>query len=308
MKKLLGACLLAAHGAAHSATALFDLADRQKRELTVYADNDLISPTNTDRYYTHGLRFELKYPGRKTDYSLIIGQAIYTPADLTLTADQQPADSWPYSAWLYLGVKKESRASGGQRHSYEINLGCVGPCARGEETQRAAHKLFNAVKSKGWDAQIAQVWGLQLNYRSQLRYRPTSLSSEVAYSPYYGAALGNIFVNAFAGAEFRSGTQRLDKNGREHTASDTIRSTLFFRVEARWVVHNTLLQGALWDDQSAHTVAIRHGVIESAVGFVWPMQTYAIGYKLVARSTEVRQHRWSLFRHSYGQIEFTTQF
>jgi len=128
----------------------------------------------TDRNYTDGVRYSYKYvglrqyrkppdasegllPGFNLDpvsseacsdaklcyhksYTFYLGHSMYTPSNIKLTADQLSPDERPYAAWVYVGFYRELFASDGRYWRYGLDLGCIGPCAQGEQLQTFIHR------------------------------------------------------------------------------------------------------------------------------------------------------------------------
>jgi hypothetical protein len=107
--------------------------------------------------------------------TVLIGQQLFTPRDTTTSAPLP--DDRPYAGWAYLGLRQEllqplepstSSGSEGHRrwrtHSFELQLGVVGPSAGGEWTQRRAHDFDESPQSNGWHNQITDRFGWQAYY------------------------------------------------------------------------------------------------------------------------------------------------
>jgi len=108
--------------------------------------------------------------------SIFFGQQLFTPKDTTI-ATPIPDDR-PYAGWAYVGSRLELlqplaySAQGHRRwrtHSFELQVGAVGPLAQGEATQRAFHDLDESAQSNGWDNQISNRFGWQAFYHYSTR-------------------------------------------------------------------------------------------------------------------------------------------
>lgn len=131
-------------------------------------ENDVF--TGTDQHYTNGVR--LSYLSRQDDVpdfirrfaavmpfvelgaklraGYALGHNIYTPNDTQATG--LVAGERPYAGYLYAGfaVVAESEARLGDiLDTWELDLGIVGPSARGEEVQNDFHRLIGSPQARG---------------------------------------------------------------------------------------------------------------------------------------------------------------
>ena len=172
--------------------------------------------TNTDRDYTNGIRFTLQRiptqpepaqgdkPQSRSTYGFHVGHNTYTPSDITLPPSQINRADRPYAAWLYAGVYKEERRPTSEAWRYELNLGCIGPCAQGERVQTEWHEFVGAPIPQGWDAQIRNAPGVL----ARIEYSPrvfTSAPKVWEFLPAFTADIGNIFLRAGMEGTFRLG-------------------------------------------------------------------------------------------------------
>lgn len=193
--------------------------------LSLIFENDLFA--DTDRNYTNGvavtwlggigqtpdlvLRAARLFPlfpeigTVRTSYAL--GQAMYTPSDITL--ENPPADDRPYAGWLYgsVGLLAET----GQRlDRLELTLGVVGPAAGAERTQKRVHEIVGSPRPEGWDTQLKNEPTLLLTYQRSWRSyvaRDQLFDTGLGFdlTPHAGGALGNVFTYANFGATARFG-------------------------------------------------------------------------------------------------------
>lgn len=136
---------------------------------TVAVENDFldIGLKGTDRYFTGGFNgvlawqrssggkfFRVLFPSPLEDsasvHSIGVHQKVFTPFDIAKSTPS-PGD-YPYAAGLYLSMTNTSTVES-MRFSSALLVGVTGPAARGEETQKAVHRLINGVEPKGWGFQ-----------------------------------------------------------------------------------------------------------------------------------------------------------
>lgn len=206
--------------------------------LSLYIENDSrnVGGPGSDQNYTNGIKLSYIYAENKipswskplidwndylkerlknseTNYGISLAQQIYTPND-TQTSTLIKNDR-PYAGWLYVGFMARFNTSA---HSdfLELDIGVVGPEAMGEKVQNEFHKLIGKETAKGWDNQINTEPGFQLAYQQRLKFYDLKFGSDrmiVDVIPYYGAAVGNIFIGAHAGGIIRIGNKLADDFG-----------------------------------------------------------------------------------------------
>ncbi len=217
-------------------------AQQQKPRVVVsnfYEENDLFA--DTDQHYTQGLKFsflmeregtppwmEKLVPGlwsffgdenlpslHNAGWSL--GQNMYTPDEITFT--HLDPDDRPYAGWLYIGrllqisadcdatapLPPGADACQEQLHSFELDLGVVGPASGARWAQTQVHKIIDSPEPLGWGHQIGNEPAALLLYRGKWRFPNRSLTFDA--TPSAGFALGNVLTYLSAG-----GTLRLGRN------------------------------------------------------------------------------------------------
>jgi hypothetical protein len=292
---------------------------------TLYLDNDVFN--GTDRYYTNGFRFahlsrdfsteelpafyqgagRLLLPNFRNDATVknvgfSFGQSIFTPADTRTTAPQ--IDDRPYAAWLYLGGSLQAKTQN-RLDLLEINVGVVGPSALGEELQNLVHDVMGSDRALGWDNQLDDEFAFNLYYQRKWRQKflfgqdpggwGVSLHSSV------GASLGNVHIDANAGAAIRFGFNLPDDFGSNRITpvsyvqpAPSLRSTdnrgfglyIFAGVDGYARAHNAFLDGGVW--RNGRSVDSRVFVGELEVGIAATWNEWRLGYTQVFRTEEFR--------------------
>jgi lipid A 3-O-deacylase len=334
--------ILDAGRAVSSPTAFFG-ASPYGTTFVVDADNDSLQLRGTDRDYTNGTRVSLvRFRGDflaaessqelyTTAYGLQLGQNMYTPSDISLPPEQVDRRDHPYGAWLYAGLwKEEYRLSEGSgRYSrYELNLGCMGPWAQGEEVQKWVHERTNSRTPMGWDLQVEDALGVQ----ARVEHSPFVMRSAdggLELVPRLSADVGNIFLQGAVGATVRLSLGRMipfecggerspiapfnminpaaasaRRGGRCEAPLEGFRQFYFFsRIEGKTVLYNALLQGPMLNDDSPHTVSPRRLLIDGEIGAALQWGAWNIRYSIATRSTEVKDQDWQLIRYRFGRAQ-----
>lgn len=196
---------------------------------TLHYENDFLS--GTDRDYTSGLKLTwstpytndaakagwpsffyplmsrlplVNNPRQQKAVSLSIGQEIFTPGD-----KKNPdliVDDRPYAGRTYIAAGFHSKTERKQ-HTWELNIGIVGPASYAEDSQKLVHKINGATDPKGWDNQLDNEITVDAVFETQWKVGPPQFPQTFSYDfiPHAGARLGTVNIYANAGAEFRFG-------------------------------------------------------------------------------------------------------
>jgi len=186
--------------------------------VNLYFENDIFA--NTDSEYTDGSRLStllyrpagaqewLKIPftdatSRAHFISFSITQEMFTPSDLN--ESELIVDDRPYAGWLYFEMGLH-QSSPHHLDSLSLQIGMVGPASGMEQLQRFVHENSGSDVAQGWDNQLNNELGIQLNYQHKWRYVPETLwGVESSVVPYLGGEFGNIAIKANAGILLRFG-------------------------------------------------------------------------------------------------------
>ncbi len=298
---------------------------------TFQGENDALAVgRGSDEHYTNGVRyFGLRRPGLAPGWAerfaawwcgwacaetavrpavgFAVGQNFYTPDDISVP-ELIPEDR-PYAAWLYGSVLLEiSDRDLRRQHSFELQLGLVGPAAGGEWLQTEVHELIDSEPPLGWDHQLPNEPGINLIYRLQRRYGGRYLD----FVPHFGGALGTVLVMANAGGTVRAGwnisglpqpeipatvgPQMADGKGRPRWEL-----YVFAGVDGRAVAHNIFLDGTVFRD--SHSVDKENFVYDLRAGLSIRYRSFRFHYAFVRRSEEFSPRRGEFDGvHNFGSF------
>jgi len=189
-------------------------------------------------------------------------QAIFTPLNRSSTALIR--DDRPYAAALLLGLGYNARLESRLQASL-LQVGIVGPSARGRQAQNAIHKLTGDKPFRGWDNQLHDEGVFRLLHERFRRHVPSdaegrSRSGNWDAITHWGAGVGNLLTHADVGGELRWGRGLPDDFGSTPTrptdgrieggargpgvGGDHGRSFHgFASIDARWVLRDISLDG-----------------------------------------------------------------
>jgi lipid A 3-O-deacylase len=282
-------------------------------EVQLFIENDVLA--GTDRYYTNGfklgvgapfpaLRDFFEIPAKYSldifsdaqashHFGLFLGQNIYTPRRISITAPQ-PYDL-PWAAWLYLGGVAQ-RAKGNRLDTAELDIGVVGPPALGKEVQSNWHKLIGVAQPEGWGNQLPSELGFSAAYLQKRKYG----NSHFEIVPHMGLTLGTVMTLARIGGTVRFGQNMTGfgpdtiepggamlqntRRDRDGAGRPRYEWSGFIGTDVRYVARNIFLDGTVFH-QSA-SVDKHHIVRDITLGAAIRIDVIRISLTRVLRSEE----------------------
>lgn len=284
-----------------------------------------IIPGGTDKHYTQGLHFTLRWPDQETpflfkplswlprwgirepvnNYGVTAGQDIFTPVDLDTTS--LVVTDRPYAGWLYLGFFRDIRGltPGGipLQDTIGINLGVIGPWALGEQAQNRWHQIVNVATAEGWDNQLNNEFGFLLHASRQWLLWQNGNTDMLAFQfiPDIGINLGNVNTSARAGAMIRIGHNIPDDFGKEYK---TVWGAYVFAAGgASAIAYNAFLDGNI--SGNSHSVTKDPFVLDGRLGIVLVLHRCEFTYAYTIHSDEFKNQDGF---DAYGTIAFTYRF
>lgn len=278
---LLAVSILAAPAGAADA-GLRELFARGRPTWTLDIDNDSLLMNRDDGLYTSGLRISGNYRLRDGDgwrsAGWRFGQQIHTAKDTQRRPAQLGPLDRPYAGWLYGGVYYRIERADGSELAFGLDLGCLGPCAGGRQTQRFLHRVLDQPQPQGWDAQLSNEWGVVAHVGG--RGPLVRLGRAFDLRAGLAARVGNIFTDLSGDLTLRAGAAR--------ASADGSRLYGFLRGGLRAVGRDATLQGGLFNGDDPHEVTPRRITREMEAGLQWQSGAWAVRASVVARGSEVR--------------------
>lgn len=329
-RRIVGVLIAGIHLSISGPSAGQPVDDDARGSLNVVIENDVFAAT--DRHYTNGLRFDYLTAPRPADSLTAkvlawlpgngggraragwqFGQSIFTPTDTEATA--LLPDERPYAAWLYAGFSLVY-STPSHIDTWTLNVGTVGPRAKGEEVQNGFHDLINDGKAAGWENQIGNTAGAMLIVERKWRAiaEVEMLGLGVDVMPHVGVSLGNIEQYANAGFTVRIGDDLRNDFGppRIHPS---LPGTAFFMPEDRWSWYLFAgLDGRYVDTNifiDDHDESFRWNlekerwVADVQMGVVVTRGDFRLAYSFVYRSPQFEQQQDG---DRFGSLGFTWRF
>ncbi len=294
------ACLMA--GLLYLATAdassaeMKQIFDTGRPTTTLDIDNDSLLLNRADGLYTSGLRLTQNYRQRQGDGWVSagwrFGQQIHTPKDAQLRPEQLGPLDRPYAAWLYGGLYYRVENADGSETAFGLDLGCLGPCALGRQTQKALHHLLSQPQPNGWSTQLSTELGVVAHLGGRGPY--WRIGRSVDLRPGVAVRIGNIFADLSGDLTLRVGElQPLPE-------ASTVYG--FLRAGARAVGYDATLQGGLFRHESERTVDPKRLTGELEAGLQWQGGRWAVRMSVVTRSNEIRGLSESAGRQDFVRL------
>jgi hypothetical protein len=295
---------------------------------TMYLENDgtFLKPEHrTDRHYTSGLKlvytdkpdcnwlkefsrwnnFAPENEKASTAVGYFLGQDIFTPDHADDPSKRSPHDR-VFAGWLYGGMFVQ-RAAGDKMEHFELNLGVIGPSARGEEAQKNIHIMIGADPPKGWEDQLSDEFAADFTYFTRQRADAITFRHTENFDSHveYGFTAGSAHRNAILGFVFRGGINLPNDFGPgrlEAPACSTDKSRddlnhlyLFSRFGGKLVEYDRFLTGL---DQKPLV-----GILQAGIG--WRYKSFELTY---SQTFMTREYDEQPGEDSYGSLTASYRF
>lgn len=293
----------------------------QQALLQVKFDNDIFS--NTDIYYTNGIRIEhispiwqkspvarlLLSPSRKgeTRYGVSIVQNMYTP-QFPVREDIQYGDR-PFASYLLLGhLCIHNNKQKKHRLTSEIDLGVIGPASLGGAIQSYLHG--EEKRPKGWKNQITD--DVIANYN--LRFEKGMVEKQ-GHELMVTSAIqaGTLYTSGEIGLKYLWGNRnsyfsdyynipsRFSPKQPWHTY---FTYQFGFETEMAFIGYDATLQGGMLNQSSPYTIPnsnLKRFVWKSEASLSISYKKYSAAFVQYLTSPEFTDMRW----HKWGRIKVT---
>jgi lipid A 3-O-deacylase len=288
--------------------------DKPERYFKFNYDNDFFSAT--DRYYTQGIYLELIMPFIKKSplskllipinktalnyYGIKAEQDVFTPRSIrhnSIFYGERPYAGVFFISHFLVSINTEKK----QKLSTGIDLGIIGPAAKGEEEQKGIHKALQNIQPLGWQYQIASDYVLNYNLKFE---KGLVAKKHLEFIGYINSRTGTLYDDYGIGAFLRTGWmssyfKNLGVNSySKDNNSKKFQCYFFAKAELKAVAYNATMQGGMFNKNSVYTISskdIKRAVATAIVGIVISYKRVSIEYTKVYISSEFRYglaHGW----------------
>ena len=139
-----------------------------KHEFGITSDDDSYIDFHSDKYYTNGTFLYYRYLSHAQHKKLAkkiiefkIGQQIYTPYQSNVPSIK--LQDRPFAGYLFAQAGINKFYHDGSALKLSSSLGILGPGSQAEQVQTIWHRLINYTTPAGWEYQIKNTAGAQLD-------------------------------------------------------------------------------------------------------------------------------------------------
>ncbi|MDP3470168.1 MAG: lipid A deacylase LpxR family protein [Daejeonella sp.] len=286
-----------------------------KSELGFRSDNDSYLAQGQDRYYTNGLfvkyrsaidQSAIKNPKlNKIIWELESGQKMFNPQ--TGSIMNPDFIDRPFAAYLYVGGAINFLYNSEGNLKLKMQIGTIGPSAKGKEAQEFLHNTFGFYEIDGWQWQVNNELGINSSLEFQkLIGRLGSQKTDFSVSSYLNA--GNTFAGAGAGILFRTGainplhssasTQSVVSNN----SKSKVEKEFFFYAKPmlHFIAYDATIKGGMFRNEKGPVVFdAKPLVFSQQAGAIFSRNRWTADFSVIFKSREIKS---SAKPHQYGSM------
>lgn len=256
------------------------------------------------------------YKNHDNYISLSYVQQIYTPKNID--SKELIKDDRPYAGYSYLQTGLY-QSNDNNLKSFIVQIGIVGPASKMNKVQEFIHNLIGSPIPQGWENQLSNELGFQLNYSEKQNYIADKiLGLESNFIPEYGFELGNISTEIYTSVLFRwgwnlakdYGVNSIDNNS--YSKLPTIANNSYkkrwgfnfnFSTRANIVLRNIFLDGNSFNE--SHNVEKNYFTINAKYGISLSYDQFSLDY---IRTYTTKEFKTQDDIHSYGSLLISYNF
>ena len=293
-----------------------------KNEFGFKSDNDSYLAQGSDRYYTNGLFLTFRHAmdqrkvyGKinKKIWEIEAGQRMYN-AQSGNVPDITYVDR-PFAAYLYVGGSMNWLYSKEHTLKLSLQVGAIGPAAKGQEAQEFLHKTAGFYEVNGWQYQVNNAIGINssLEY-SRFIYRlpsdkvdfsvATNLNFGTTYS---GAGIGALIRAGSISQFFHSATSNSRTSNQYVTKPLAEREFFFFvRPVLNFIAYDATVQGGLFNEEKGPvTYDVKRLVFSKEFGVMYAYKRWTADFSAIFKSKEIES---LAKKHQYGSASLYYRF
>ncbi|HCN82713.1 MAG TPA: DUF2219 domain-containing protein [Sphingobacteriaceae bacterium] len=311
-------CLLLCNSGIH----LFAQSFVYKNEFGFRSDNDSYLAQGSDRYYTNGLFLTFRHAmdqrkvyGKlnKKIWEIEAGQRMYN-AQSGSVPDITYVDR-PFAAYLYVGGSMNWLYTKENTLKVSVQVGTIGPSAKGKAAQELLHKTFGFYEINGWQYQVNNAIGINssLDY-SRFIYRLAN--DKVDFSVVSNLNLGTTYSGAGLGALIRAGSISQffhsaisnSRTSNQYVTKPLAEREFFFfaRPVLNFIAYDATVQGGLFnEDKGPVTYDVKRLVFSKELGVMYAYKRWTADFSVMFKSKEIES---PAKKHQYGSINLYYRF
>jgi lipid A 3-O-deacylase len=287
-------------------------------------DNDFFS--GTDRYYTQGILLTFIHPVVRYSpfshmlvrlskdalnyYGFHAEQDVFTPRSIRYNGGAIYYGERPFTAVFFVSHSLTSiHSSKKLLLRTQLDLGVLGPEAKGEEEQKGIHKALNNIQPQGWENQLSTDYIVNYTAKIEKGFINKQHLELMASST---ARLGSLYTDLGIGLNIRLGlfSPYFNNLGLEKNAALRRQDFKIYgvaKLNAKVVGYNATLEGGLTNNGNIYELpanAIDRFVANASYGIVAAYKRFSLEYTKVYITPEFKNG----LNHSWGKCVVTVCF
>ncbi|WP_347174428.1 lipid A deacylase LpxR family protein [Polaribacter uvawellassae] len=283
------------------------------KEFSLISDNDLYTSIHRDGYYTNGLfltyrtvKNEVIENSPKRIYKFEVGQMMFTASKSTLPFAS--LHDRPFAGYFYASFGISRFYKSNNVFTTDIEIGALGPNAKGEELQTFMHDVYNYPRPLGWKHQIQNA--IAINFNSSFVYYFNKVSSKkLDFSSFNTLKVGTIFTSISSGIYSRFGFKTLQPfsnsvafhSNLNTTSQSNSESFIFAKPMLNYSLYDATIEGSFLNKTSSVTFDVMPFHFSLEVGYRYYRKRFLYGYTYIYHTKKLKSLRASK-SNSYGSI------
>ena len=284
------------------------------KEVSLLTDNDLYTSTYRDRYYTNGLFLTFRTLANNSNkkiakkiHSFQIGHMMFTPIKATLpfasTHDR------PFAGYLYVEHGQSRFYNSKNVLITNLQVGVIGPNAKGKGLQNFMHQIYNYPEAKGWKHEIHNAFAINLN-STFVKYFEKLSNSHFDLNSYNDLKIGTVFTSISSGLYSRFGFMKLQNSSNTVAFNSNLNnksgqhfpeSFIYLKPMLNYVVYDATIQGSFLNTTSPVTFEVKPINFSLELGYKYYIKRFLYGYTFHFHTKKLKSLRASK-SNTYGSI------
>jgi hypothetical protein len=221
----------------------------------------------------------------------------------------------PFAGYLFLetGISRFYRNESMLRTNLQV--GVLGPSSHAREVQYFYHNFFNLYGIDGWQYQVHDALGLnlELNYLKSLRY---FFNRQLDLSFFSELRAGTMNDDVSAGLMTRASIYKLHPIFNSNCTGSTISRNkdasgkkelfLYFKPQLSYVFYDATIQGGMFTDDSPVTFDVRPILLQLELGISGSYKNLNAGYSVIFHTKDAKNNL--VKSHIYASIYLGYRF
>lgn len=293
-----------------------------KNEFGFTSDNDAYLGLGQDRYYTNGLFITYRHAMDQSKLSAKVNKMVWE-----LEAEQKMYNPYsgnvnkitsidrPFAAYLSVGGSLNFLYNTENSLKINLQIGSIGPAAKGREVQEFLHKSAGFYEVSGWEWQVKNETGVNTSIEyNHFLSRGKSNKSDFTLNSY--ANIGNTFAGMGAGMTFRTGSLNQLFNSvttqssvSNNAVTEALKDKEFFfyaKPMLHYIAYDATVKGGMFrEDKGPLTLDVEPLVFSQKAGMVYSNNRWTADLSVVFKSREIKS---AAKAHQYGSVSLYYKF